>query len=353
MPTNKNAMTRYALLDGLLSSRYHNYSLDDLTEEVNAGLSALDPGTDGVGRRTIEKDIEYLEYKSPFNVDIERYYVSDGHSRRQKMCLRYANPDFSIFSKPLTEDEEHLLREALSLLGQFDGFPGAGGLDELRRRLGVKRDDRQIISFSRNLLENRDVFGRLFTAISQRQVIELHYHRFGGGAGLRVNLHPYLLKEYNRRWFLLAAAEGDGKLLNFALDRIDDVVPLPSHDYVAYDGDLGERFEDIVGVTLLDGSPLYQIIFWVSDRSKDYVLTKPLHESQRRLTGARCDELRARWPSLAGGEFFRIDCRENYELVRELVSFGKELVVLEPSEVQDKVWEHICAMEEKYREVRT
>ena len=35
MPANKNAMTRYKILDELLSSRYHNYSLDDLTEEVS------------------------------------------------------------------------------------------------------------------------------------------------------------------------------------------------------------------------------------------------------------------------------------------------------------------------------
>ena len=34
MPANKNAMTRYMILDELLSNRYHNYSLDDLTEEV-------------------------------------------------------------------------------------------------------------------------------------------------------------------------------------------------------------------------------------------------------------------------------------------------------------------------------
>ena len=39
MPANKNAMTRYKILDGLLSNRYHNYSLDDLTEEVNYRLS--------------------------------------------------------------------------------------------------------------------------------------------------------------------------------------------------------------------------------------------------------------------------------------------------------------------------
>ena len=62
MPANKNAMTRYKILDDLLSNRYHNYSLDDLTEEVNYRLSEMYPDTNGVVRRTIEKDIFYLEY---------------------------------------------------------------------------------------------------------------------------------------------------------------------------------------------------------------------------------------------------------------------------------------------------
>ena len=59
MPANKNAMTRYKILDELLSSRYHNYSLDDLTEEVSKRLSDMYPDTKDVDRRTIEKNIYY------------------------------------------------------------------------------------------------------------------------------------------------------------------------------------------------------------------------------------------------------------------------------------------------------
>ena len=354
MPKNKNAMTRYKILDELLSNRYHNYSLDDLTEEVNNRLSDINPETDGVGRRTIEHDIEYLEYKGPFEgVDIERYYVAAGTNGRKKMCLRYASPNFSIFSKPLTDDEEYLLKEALSLLGQFEGLPSLEGLEGLRLGLGVRDNERKIVSFTKNPLENSNIFGKLFTAISERQVIELHHHKFNDpNKGLAVAIYPYLLKEYNRRWYLFGSAESDLKLLNFALDRIDDVVPLPSHKYVDYDGDLNERFEDIVGVTLFDDSPLYEIYFWVSDMSKDYVGTKPIHESQRTLSDAKVSELRERYPALDGGRFYRIDCKENYELIRELASFGKELVVLEPSEIQDKIWERICGMEAEYMKVR-
>ena len=41
-----------------------------------------------------------------------------------KRCLRYANPSFSIFKKEMTDDEEYLLKEALSMLGQFDEIFG-------------------------------------------------------------------------------------------------------------------------------------------------------------------------------------------------------------------------------------
>lgn len=102
MPANKNAMTRYKILDDLLSSRYHNYSLDDLTEGVSNRLADIDPNTNGVVRRTIEKDIYYLEYASPFMVDIERYTVPGYNKEKQKsyskQCLRYSNPSFSIIT---------------------------------------------------------------------------------------------------------------------------------------------------------------------------------------------------------------------------------------------------------------
>jgi len=358
MPANKNAMTRYKILDELLGSRYHNYSLDDLTEEVNRRLADMYPGTDGVGRRTIEKDIYYLEYEGPFMVEIERYSVASYNPDKQKAyskrCLRYASPSFSIFKRELTDDEVCLLKEALSLLGQFDGLPNLDRLEGLRLGLGVGRDERRIISFTKNPLENSNLLGELFTAISQKQVLELHYHVFSRpGEESQLNVHPYLLKEYNRRWYLFAASESDGKLLCFALDRIDGCVPLPSHKYKDYEGDLNERFDDIIGVTLFDDSPIYKVVFWVSDSSKDYVLTKPLHDSQRKMPKDAVDALRVRYPLLQGGVFLRIDCRRNYELIRELAGFGENLLVLEPREIQDAVYERVSSLDDAYQKLRT
>ena len=351
MPANKNAVTRYYILDKLLANRYRNYSVVDLHELVNEELHELD--FEPVSIRTIQYDINYIEKPGIFFADIERYQV-DAVSQNnpdltvKKDCLRYADPSFSIFKKEMTDDEKYLLREAFSLLGQFDGLPHLEGLEQLRSSLNIK-DARKIISFTKNPLENSTLLGELFTAISQQQVIELHYHTFADADNIRqIVLHPYLLKEYNRRWYLIAAATDTGKLLNFSLDRIDKVVPLPSYKYVPYDGDLNERFEDIIGVTLYDDRPLQTILFWVSDVSKDFVKTKPLHESQRHYKGEKEETLRQQYPMLEGGYFFSIDCVENYELIRELTSFGKDLMVLSPDEIRSRVIQRVNEMYQAY-----
>lgn len=348
-------MTRYKILDELLSSRYHNYSLDDLTEEVSKRLSEMYPDTNGVVRRTIEKDIYYLEYEGPFMVDIERYTAPGYNKQKQKsfakQCLRYSNPAFSIFKKEMSDDEEYLLREALSMLGQFEGLPNLEALEGLRLGLGVKMNNRKIISLAKNPLENSNILGELFTAISQKQVVELHYHKFQEYDNiLTLNVHPYLLKEYNRRWYLFASAESDEKFLCFALDRIDGIVPLPSHHYLEYDGNIDERFEDVIGVTLNDG-PVLKIVFWVSNKSKEYVETKPLHGSQKHINAAIEEKLRSAHPILTGGTFFQIECIENYELIRELSSFGKDLIVLQPSQIIEAVANRVSEMNEIYKKL--
>ena len=355
MPANKNAVTRYYIIDKLLANRYKNYSVADIRELVNEELYEM--GLDSVSIRTIQYDINYIENDGPFLAAIEHYQIDVVSQKNpdltvKKECLRYKDPSFSIFKKPLTEDEKYLLSEALSLLGQFDGLPNLDGLERLKGSLNLK-EKRQIVSFTKNPLENSTLFGELFTAISQQQVLELHYHTFDALDNVKqVIIHPLLLKEYNRRWYLFGSSEDTGRLLNFRLDQIDQFDMLSSHRYIPYPGDLNERFEDIIGVSLYDDRPLQTIIFWVSDYSKNYVATKPLHESQRHYRGERETELRLQYPMLKGGYFFSIECIENYELIRELTSFGKELLVLSPANIQQKVKDYVSAQFQSYQSLR-
>lgn len=344
MPTNKNAFIRYKYLDDLLSDRHHYYDIHDLTERVNDML--CEDGFPEVTQRCIEKDLNTLEF-APFFAPIERV------SKHGKRVIQYTKFSFSIFNKELSAEEVSLLREVLSTIGQFDGLDNFKWLENFKIGLGLE-ERKQIISFSNNpYLQNSNLLGTLFDNISNRVVIRMSYHTFSNNTIRKIDFHPYLLKQYNDRWFLLGAADNDMKVLNFALDRIDDVEPLPEKKYIDCPNNIFEHFKDIIGVTLYDGEPTEHIVFWVSDTSKGYVETKRIHSTQAHIEGGEEECIRQHNPQLIGGAFFSIDCVRNYELIRELCSFGKELLVIEPRNIQDEVFTRIEEMLKYYEYLRT
>lgn len=345
MPTNKNALIRYKYLDRLLSDHYHYYDIHDLTDKVNDML--YEDGFPEVTQRCIEKDLNTLEY-APFNAPIERF------SKQGKRCIAYSKRSFSIFTKELSNEESNLLREVLSTIGQFDGLDNFKWLDDFKIGLGLE-ERRQIISFANNpYLQNSNLLGTLFDNISNEVVIRLSYHTFSDESIRSIDFHPYLLKQYNERWFLLGAADSDQKILNFALDRIDKIEPLLEKKYVECSEDLRERFEDIIGVTLYEDRPVEHIVCWVSDISKGYVDTKPIHSSYTPIKGDAELQFRSQYPQLQGGMFFSLDCIPNYELIRELCSYGRELVVLHSNgHIQNDIIRRIYEMNEIYSKIRT
>lgn len=342
MPTNKNALSRIKFLDELLSDRHHFYNLNDLTEKCNEKLESIDEKP--VTRRMIEKDLYYIKYGT-FCAEIEKY------SAAGKRCLRYADPSFSIFTKKLSNDEKNLLQETLSTLGQFDGLKNFEWLEDFKKRLNIE-DRRRIICFSNNpYLKNSNILGQIFDFISNRVVVHLSYQRFGYKNPQNIELFPYLLKQYNDRWYLVGGETNSDKILALALDRIVKVYPSENQHYKDPSEDFDEYFDDIIGVSNFSENPVLHIVFWVSDCSKDYVLTKPLHGSQKTISGDNEISLRTEYPMLSKGNFFSIECKCNYELIRDLSSFGKDLLVLNPIEIQDKIKQRILEMAESYQEL--
>lgn len=351
MPANKNAMTRYALIDNMLANRNRSYSIQDITDTLAERLPEY--GQQPVSKRCVEKDLNYLQFDSPFDVEIEEYWIeaADKNDRPyRKRCIRYADPTFSIFKPKLTEDEKGVLSTALDTLGSFDGLENFNWLSDLKSRLHLEEHE-PVISISKNLLTNSTLLARLFTAIRNKQVIKLSHHTYSSTDIREVNVSPHLLKEYNNRWFLIAAASDTGRTLTFPLDRVDDFKENQLLQYIPMGTNLTERFEEIIGVTFDNEAPLEDIVFWVSDKSKDYVSTKPIHESQTAFHGQNEATLQAKFPALINGAFFKIQCRKNYELVRELASFGPDLLVLSPSHISEAIQERIEQMIESYRNI--
>ena len=352
MPQNKNAITRYIILDRLLQHKF-GHTIKELTELCNNELG--DKGYESVTKRCIEKDLIAME-EEPFYAEIVRTGktpIEDKNGKSHMVQLaRYSNPYFSIFNHELNDDEKALLRKALEPFGKFEDIPGFEQIEQLIASLNVDVDEsKKFVYYSVNEKgTNTKVFGKLYSAISERKVINLTYHKFDDPTPHSVLLHPYILKEWNRRWYLIAAAADSGKILTFALDRTDEVETCDDMKYKPASDDLMERYEDIVGITYYEGKSIETIYFWASDSSTHYLLTKPIHGTQTTLKEGGEEEvtLRKSYPNLKDGKFFRLKCMINYELMREILSYGQGIIVLSPDTFREEIVKHITSIQENY-----
>lgn len=361
MPSNKNAVIRYMYLDQMLSDRYNKYTCEDLLIKVNERLSLAGYPTIGgdqsdydhyikSGKRVIQLDLQALQ-ESPFNMEIdssERLYGSP--------VYRYADQTQSLFSKPLSDDEKRLLQEVLNTMGQFSGLNSFEWLNDLQERLndchafGRSEYDcdmilpRKIISFSSNdYLKGKDYLGSIFTFISNKKVIDVEYEPFGESSRF-IRLYPYLLKQYNDRWYLIGTPLATKEFpyredfyINLALDRMKGVTAVDGIDYLDCNEDLEERFEDIIGVTWVKEEDLLEIILAVKDSYTGYVDTKPLHGSQIKYPSDMQTALHVKYKSFDGYTFYSLNLKPNRELYNTIYRYGEDVILVSPIYIREKM----------------
>ena len=233
----------------------------------------------------------------------------------------------------MTQEEAEQLSDTIQMLSRFKGLPQFTWMDEVFVRL---KDSFQLdgsvsgsVSFAQNPdLKGIEHFSSLFDAIVRKNVLSILYHRFGKSSRERV-IHPYQLRQYNNRWFLVGL---ETELLPripisvLPLDRIDDFKVLPDLVYQEHCGiDFDDYFYDIVGVSLNPESRPVKIIARAGYPAANYIETKPIHPSQRILE--RGD----------GYMIFQWNLIVNYELETQLLTYADQCEIIEPIELREKL----------------
>ena len=376
MPSNKNAVIRYMYLDQMLSDRYNKYTCEDLLVKVNerlelAGFPIIGGDKSDYnryirsGKRVIQLDIQALQ-ESPFNMEIdssEKIYGSP--------VYRYADQTQSLFSKPLSGDEKRLLQEVLNTLGQFAGLDSFEWLNDLQEKLNDRKsfgrnefdkesiDTRKIISFSSNdYLEGKDYLGVLFALIANKKVVDVDYAPFGEDIRT-IRLYPYLLKQYNDRWYLIGTPLADKKFsyrkdffVNLPLDRMEAIHPVEGVSYIDCDEFFEERYEDIVGITYIESAPLTPIILAVKDSYTGYVDTKPLHGSQAKFSPVEQEQLHTKYRSFTGYTFYGLELKPNREFFNMIYRNGDNILLVSPKTIREKMEEELENSLKKLKSVR-
>ena len=339
MPINKNANIRYRTLDRCFRDTKRKYFIKDLIRECEQALIGNNI-EGGVSRRQIYDDIRFME-------DTEQGYsiVLDRKREGKQVYYRYQDTGFSINMQPLSRVEAQQLQQAVVTLTRFRGLPQYEWVEEvissLEYRFNLDGNHTGIVCFEQNpLLKGLEHLGTFIDAATAHRVLKVQYRSYKDGSQEVTRIvHPYYLKQYNNRWFAFCYDDATHYVNNLALDRCLSIEQMPDMEFkVNEDIDFDHYFDDVVGVTVPYHGEKQRILLRTNERRLPYLLSKPLHPSQRLEHRRQC--------------LLSIEVRPNNELEQQILSFGPDLEVLAPEEFRNQIREKVALMQQKYDDVQ-
>ncbi len=321
MPANKEALVRYRAINRCLVD-YRIASKDVLIDACTSAIGTY------VSWRTIANDIktmrfdEQLGYLAPIKT-----IKGEGYA--------YEDPNYSIDSIPLKKEELTAIAFAANLLKQysqvdlFSTFSGAVEKLSDKVELHVKENDTtklgNVISFEKSYVDGGSEFiNELLQHIRQKTVVQVMYHSFSTNSKKTHTIHPYFLKEYRNRWYIVGYHQEYQEVRTLALERINSVSPEYSVSYQPATFNIHSYYENAVGVSITSDKP-QTILLELDAREYQYFETQPIHPSQKVVVKSD-DKVQISLYVIL-----------NYELKSTLLSMGSKIKVLEPVVLRDHI----------------
>ncbi len=260
-----------------------------------------------------------LGYNAPIEVYEKKYY-------------HYAEDGYSITNIPITENDMNVLSETVEMLKQFKDFSLFSELGGIIQRLEdkvytEKTKQSSIIHLDKNEklkgLEHLDV---LYQAILKKLCLTITYQSFKAKKPTSTVFHPFLLKEFNNRWFLVGKKKKSANVMTFALDRIHGIEYNLDVSYIDEEFDGDEYYSHTIGVTVLPKKHVKDVILRVDASNAPYVITKPFHASQKTIEKEG-----------GGGIIIKLNVDHNYELERMILGFGETIEVIKPRFLRHRI----------------
>ncbi len=178
--------------------------------------------------------------------------------------------------------------------------------------------NKQIIS--ERILEN------LIQAIFDKQKILFEYQNFRRDETKKYDFQPYLLKQYQNRWYVFGTINGD-EFRTFGLDRIQKLEVL-NQTFKPISKKPKEYFDDVVGM-IYSTSEKEKVVLSYTPLQGKYIKSQPLHASQRIILETE-DELQ-----------IELNVRVNYELEEQILKQGEKVKVIAPESLKQLIKERL------------
>lgn len=254
-----------------------------------------------LSKRTIERDIEAI--RNEFGLEItynrhkEGYFIDEENSINIESFLRFLEivNTAELLTESLSDSKETL--DYIS----FDKGGGLKGIEYLKPML---------------------------KSIKEHRKIKFKHFSYQTEKSRKYSMKPYLLKEYQNRWYIVGVVSGINDVRTFGLDRITELEVRDELFKPDPKIDPQQNFSDAIGVVYsVDVKQVVVLSFTPSQGH--YIKSLPLHHSQEIITD---DETECR---------IKLVIVPNYELIQNILMHHSHVKVLEPEWLAIEIKEHL------------
>lgn len=325
MPQTKAYSDRRREMNKLFRSRY--YTAEQLRERV---INAIGKS---VSAKTISDMIRYMRAEgAPIIHTRDKGYIYDPIG-------------FNIEVIKIDPASVEKIKLAAVILKQFPGLDIHEELTYIFEQFDMKvefEDDTDFIQLdTRPSYEGAKYMVEILEAIKGKTVISFEYQPFKYELAKRVVVHPYLLKEWNNRWFLIGLPEHLRKekiyqFHQFGLERMKSKIKVEGkiEHFQHHNFDAKTHFQNIIGISIPKEGKVQKVVLRFSPERIKYVTSNPWHNSQQRVK--------------AKENTFEFQLIPNNELEAIILSFGADVEVLEPKSLRGKIAQLIIAAGQRY-----
>ena len=329
MPKTKAYIDRRRVLNELFRTRY--YTLNELIIRVSERI-----GT-SISKKTIQDMIKYMRAEgAPIINEPGRGYVYDPKA-------------FNIEETEIESYSVEKLKLVVNILRQIPGLEMHEDIQDVFEKLEMRIGSSGDINLNYIQFDTRPEYtgakylAEILEAIKSETVINFDYKPFGHEKPINVTVHPYLLKEWNNRWFLIGLPEhlrenGEIDFHQYGLERINSrITPLKTPIYYRHlKFDESTFYKNVIGVTVPKGKTPEKVILAFSSVRSNYILTNPLHLSQKLVREGKIQTT------------FSYELILNPELETTILSFGADVVVIKPESLRIAISDKIKKAMDSY-----
>ena len=175
----------------------------------------------------------------------------------------------------------------------------------------------------------------IMEAMTENCQIVIGYRKYTSSETDTYTLHPYAVKEFAKRWYLVAYCMERKGMRVYGLDRIRSLEITDERFRMPKGFDVDELFATSFGIYIPEDKG-HTIVFRTTQKEANFLRDLPLHSSQRELTAAQVRRLAPEYAG-DGRVYFEIFVCPNEALTMEFCKHGARLEVLSPATVREAV----------------